>query len=85
MTDISVVWNTRTVEIAIKTFFVNVCRTTPYLSLHSDIVPVSVALPVAPQLSKLWQSDRRSTGNQKAYKRDFGDFLYTPKVRLTQF
>ena len=67
------------------TFYVNFCRTTPYLSLHSDIVRVSVALAVASQLSKLWRNDKGSTGKQKTFKRDFGVFLYTPKMRLTQF
>ena len=64
-----------------KTFYVEFCRTTPYLSLHNDIVCVSVALGVASQLSKLWQNDRRSTGKQKTCKRDFGVFLNTPKMR----
>ena len=35
------------------TFNVNFCRTTTYLSLHSDIVRVSVALAVASQRSNL--------------------------------
>ena len=68
----------------ILTFYVN-CRTTPYLSLHSDIVRFSVAIAVASQLSKLWRNDRGSTCKQKTFKRDFGVFLYTPNMRLTQF
>ena len=67
------------------TFYVRICRTTPYLSLHSDIVRVSVALAVRSQLSKLWRNDRGSTGKQKTFKRDFGVFLYTSKMRVTQF
>ena len=59
---------------------------TPYLSLHSDIVRVSVVLVgVAPQLSKLWRNDRGSSGKQKTFKGDFNFFLYTPKMQLGQF
>ena len=68
-----------------STFYVNFCQTTPYLRLHSDIVCVSVASAFASQLSKLWRNDRGSTGKQKTFKRDFGVFLYTLKMRLTQF
>ena len=51
---------------------------TPYLSLHGDIVRVSVALGVASQLSNLWRNDRTSTDKQKTLKRDFGVFfVYT--------
>ena len=67
-TEISIIKNTRTVEIAIKHFTSNFCRTTPYLSLHSDIVRVGVVLGVASQLSKLWRNDRGSTGKQKTFK-----------------
>ena len=49
------------------TFYVNFCWTTPHLSLHSDIVRVSVALAVASQLSKLWRNDRGSTDKQKTF------------------
>ena len=35
------------------TFYVEFCQTPPYLSLHSDIVRVIVALGVALQLSKV--------------------------------
>ena len=76
----------RTVETAIKTFYVEFCRTTPYVSkLHCDVVPVSVVLGVVSQLPKLWRNDSRSTGKQKTFKRDFRVFLYTPKMRFTQF
>ena len=47
----------------------------PYLSLHSDIVCISVVLSVASHLSKLWGYDRGSTGKQKTFKRDFGVFF----------
>ena len=67
------------------TFYVEFCRTMPYLSLHSDIVCGSVVLSVASQLSKLWRNDRGSTGKQKTFKRDFRVFLYSPKMRLTLF
>ena len=67
------------------TVYVEFCRTTPYLSLHSDIVRVSVALAVVSQLSKLWRNDRGPTGKQKTFKGDFGVFLYTLKMQLTQF
>ena len=50
------------------TFNVNFCRTTPYLSLHSDIVRLNVALAVASQLSKLWRNDRGATGKPKTFK-----------------
>ena len=66
-------------------FYVEFCWTTFYLSLQSDIVRVSVALVVASQLSKLWRTDRGSTGKQKTFKRDFGVFMYTPKMRLMHF
>ena len=49
------------------------------------MVRVSVVLGVASQLSKLWRNDRGSTGNQKTFERDSGVFLYTHKMRLTQF
>ena len=67
------------------TFYVKFCWTTPYLSLHSDIVRVSVALAVAPQLPKLWRNDGGFTGKQEPFKRDLRVFLYMPKMRLTQF
>ena len=84
-TEISIVYNTRTVEIAIKHFTSSFCRTTPYLSLHSDTVRVSAATSVASQLSKLRRNDKGSTGIQKTFRRDFGAHWYTPKMRLTQF
>ena len=58
------------------TFYVNFCRTTPYLSLHSDFDRVSVLLGVVSQLLKLWRKDSGSTGKQKTFKRDFRVFLY---------
>ena len=67
------------------TFYVEICRTIPYLSLHSDIVHVSVALGFASQLSKWWGNDRGSTGKQNTLKQGFGVFLYTPKLQFTQF
>ena len=65
-----------------ETFYVEFCWTTPYLSLHSDIVCGSVVLGVAPQLSNLWRNDRGSTGKQKTFKRDFWVFLFTSKMQL---
>ena len=53
--------------------------------LHSDFVRVRVVLGVASELSKLWRNDSGSTGKQKTFKRDFGGFLYTTKLGLTQF
>ena len=58
-------------------FYVKFCRTTPYLSLHSDIVRVSVVLAVASQLSKLWRNDRDPLANRQTLKRNFwGLFVY---------
>ena len=68
-----------TVETAIKTFYVEFCRTTPYISLHCDVVPVSVVLGVVSQLPKLWRNDSGSTGKQKTLRRDFRVFVYMPK------
>ena len=56
------------------------------MSLYDgNIVRVNVALAVASQLSKVWRNDRGSTGKLKTFKRGSGVFLYTPKMRLTQF
>ena len=55
----------------------------PYLSLHSEVFHVSVVLGVSSQLSKLWRNDRVSTGKQKKFRRNYGVFLYMPKMRLT--
>ena len=67
------------------TLYVEFCWTTPNFSLHSDILRVSVVLCVASQLSKLWRKYRGSTSKRKTFKPDSGVFLYTPKMRLTQF
>ena len=55
-------YNTRTVETAINQFYVDFGQTAPYLSLHSDVICVSVVLGVLSQLSKLWRNDSGSTG-----------------------
>ena len=69
-----------------ETFCVDFCQTTPYLSLHSDVVRrVSVVLRVVSQLPKLWQNDSGTIGEQKTFQPDLRVFLYTPKMRLTQY
>ena len=39
------------------TFYVEFCQTKPFVSLHSDVVRVSVVLGVVSQLAKLWQNE----------------------------
>ena len=60
------------------TFYVEFCRTPPNLSLHSDIVRVSVVLDVASQLSKLW----RITGDLLANRKRLNEILWSFCIRL---
>ena len=53
-----------------------------YLSLHSDVVRVSVVLGVASQLSKLWRNDSGSTGKKKIFNKIFGSGSIRPKCHL---
>ena len=50
-----------------------------------DFVRVSIVLRVASQLSNLWRNNSRSPGKQKTFIRDFRVFLFTPKMRLSQY
>ena len=49
------------------TFCAKFCPTKPFLSLHSDVICVSIELSVASQMSNLWQNNSGSTGKQKTY------------------
>ena len=59
--------NQNCVEHLIVETAINFCQTTPYLSLLSDFVRLSVVLGVVLQLSKLWRNDSRSTCKQNAF------------------
>ena len=60
--------------------YVEFCKTKPFLSLHSDVIRVSIVLSVESQLIKLWRNDSGTTGKQKTFERDFWVFLYTLKM-----
>ena len=53
-----------------------------YLSLHSNIVHVSVVLGVVSQPSKMWRNDRNLVANRKHLNDIIGSVCIRPKCDL---